>query len=176
MQSETLALLDADRRGLLASVERLSEADRERRPADGCWSAAEILEHLASVEQSVAKLIAIRGREPVPPNQPPPVPMAAERMAQIRVRGRRIEVPDALRPKGTMTAAAAIEALAVSRAALLDAAGAADPVALEQRTYHHAVIGRLTLRDWLAFVAHHEARHAAQIDEIAAAFRHAEPA
>jgi len=33
------------------------------------------------------------------------------------------------------------------------------------------VIGRLTLRDWLAFVAHHEARHAAQIDEIAAAFQ-----
>ena len=33
------------------------------------------------------------------------------------------------------------------------------------------MIGRLTLRDWLAFVAHHEARHAAQIDEIAAAFQ-----
>ena len=44
-------------------------------------------------------------------------------------------------------------------------------MALEHRTYHHAVIGRLTLRDWLAFVAHHEARHAAQIDEIAAAFQ-----
>jgi uncharacterized damage-inducible protein DinB len=176
MQPETLALLDADRRGLLASVERLSEADRERRPAEGRWSAAEILEHLASVEQSVAKLIAIRGREPVPPNQAPPEPMAAERLARMRVRERRIDVPDALRPKGTMTAAAAIEALTVSRAALLDAARAADPVALEQRTYMHREIGRLTLRDWLAFVAHHEARHAAQIDEIAAAFRHAEPA
>jgi len=116
-------------------------------------------------------LIAIRAREPVPPNQPPPVPMAAERMAQLRVRGKRIDVPDALRPKGTMTAPAAVAALGASRAALLDAARAADPVALEHRTYHHAVIGRLTLRDWLAFVAHHEARHAAQIDEIAAAFQ-----
>jgi uncharacterized damage-inducible protein DinB len=171
MNAETLALLDSDRRGLLASVERVSEADRERRPADGCWSAAEILEHLASVEHAVAKLIATRGREPVPPDQEPAVPMAAERMAQIRVRGRRIDVPDALRPKGTMTAAAAIEALGVSRAALLDAARAADPVALEQRTYMHREIGRLTLRDWLAFVAHHEARHAAQIVEIAAAFQ-----
>jgi uncharacterized damage-inducible protein DinB len=171
MNSETLALLDADRRALLAAVERLSEADRERRPAEGCWSAAEILEHLASVEHAVAQLIAIRGREPVPVNQEPPAPMAAERLAQLRVRGQRIDVPDALRPKGTMTAAAAAAALAASRAALLDAARAADPVALERRTYHHAVIGRLTLRDWLAFVAHHEARHAAQIDEIAAAFQ-----
>jgi DinB superfamily len=89
MTSETLALLDADRRALLAAVERLSEADRERRPAERCWSAAEILEHLASVEHAVARSIAIRGREPVPSNQPPPVAMAAERMAQLRVRARR---------------------------------------------------------------------------------------
>ena len=73
--------------------------------------------------------------------------MAAERLAQLRVRGKRIEVPDALRPKGIMTAPAAVAALGASRAALLDAARAADPVALEHRTYHHAVIGRLTLRD-----------------------------
>jgi len=171
MEAETLALLDADRRGLLAAVDRLSETDRERRPAEDRWSAAEILEHLASVEHAVAKMIATRGREPVPTDQAPPVPMAAERMAQLRVRDRRIEVPDALRPKGTMTAADAVAALSVSRAALLDAARSADPLALEHRTYHHAVIGRLTLRDWLAFVAHHEARHAAQIDEIAAAFQ-----
>ena len=72
-------------------------------------------------------MIAIRAREPVPPNQPPPVPMAAERMAQLRVRGKRIEVPDALRPKGIMTAPAAVAALGASRAALLDAARAADP-------------------------------------------------
>jgi len=171
MHPDTLALLDADRRGLLAAVERLSEADRERRPAEGQWSAAEILEHLASVENSVAQLIAVRGREPVPANQEPPAPRAAERLAQLRVRGKRIDVPDAVRPTGTMTAAAAVAALAASRAALLEAARLADPVALEQRTYHHAVVGRLTLRDWLAFVAHHEARHAAQIDEIATAFQ-----
>lgn len=171
MQPETLALLDTDRRGLLAAVERLSEADRQRRPGEGRWSAAEILEHLASVEHAVAKMIATRGREPVPPGQAPPVPMAAERMAQIRVRDKRIDVPDALRPKGTMTAADAVAALAVSREALLDAARAADPVALEHRTYLHAVIGRLTLCDWLAFVAHHEARHAAQIDEIVTTFQ-----
>lgn len=171
MHPETLALLDADRRGLLAAVNRLSDADRDRRPAEGRWSVAEILEHLASVEHSVAKLIAIRGREPVPPNQAPPAPMASERLTGLRARDRRIDVPDALRPTGTMSASAAIAALAASRTALLDAARAADPVALEHRTYHHAVLGRLTLRDWLAFVAHHEARHAAQIDEIAAAFQ-----
>jgi hypothetical protein len=168
MTIHAFALLDADRSELLAAVNRVPEADRDRRPSENEWSVAEVLEHLASVEQSVAKLIASRGREPVPPDQPAAIPDAAERMARLRVRERRIEVPENLRPSGTMTTAQAIEALARSRAALLEAANAADPVALATRTYHHREIGRLALVDWLGFIAHHEARHAAQIDEIAA--------
>jgi hypothetical protein len=168
MSIQAFALLDADRRALLAAVNRVPEGDRDRRPSENQWSVAEVLEHLASVEQSVAKLIAIRGREPVPPDQPAAIADADQRLARMRVRGRRIEVPDTLRPSGTMTTAQAIEALAQSRAALLEAANAADPVALATRTYHHREVGRLALVDWLAFIAHHEARHAAQIDEIAA--------
>jgi uncharacterized damage-inducible protein DinB len=170
MHQEVMALLDRERHALLAAVDGVSEAHRERRPASDRWSVAEILEHLATVEQAVAKLIAIRGREPLPPDMEPPVPLASERLAELRVRDRRIDAPDTLRPAGTLTAAAAAGALDASRAALLAAARAADPVALERRTYHHAVIGRITLRDWLVFVAHHEARHAAQIAEIAAAY------
>jgi len=33
----------------------------------------------------------------------------------------------------------------------------------------HPVLGRLTLRGWFEFVAHHEARHAEQIAEIVGA-------
>jgi uncharacterized damage-inducible protein DinB len=171
MHADTLALLAMERRALLAAVERVPPADRGRRPAADGWSVAEILEHLAQVERSVAGLIAVRGREPLPADLPPPVANAAERVAGLRVRGHRIEAPDAVRPTGAVPADAALAALAQSRQALLDAAGAADPIALERRTYHHAVAGRLTLGDWLAFVAHHEARHAAQIDEILAALR-----
>jgi uncharacterized damage-inducible protein DinB len=169
MHEETMALLDVDRRALLAAVERVSDADRDRRPSASHWSVAEVLEHLASVERGVAKLIALRGREPVPPDQEPAVPLTGDRVMMLRMRDRRIDVPDTLRPTGAVSAEAAVRSLAESRAALLAAASAADPVALEQRTYHHPVLGRLTLRDWLAFVAHHEARHAAQIDEIASA-------
>lgn len=171
MPVDTTTLLEAERRALLAAVDRVAPPDRDRRPAPGQWSVAEILEHLARVEQAVAALVATRGREPLPAAVEPPVPEASERVAGLRARGRRIDAPDALRPSGTVSAVDAMAALAASRQALLAAARDADPVALEQRTYHHAVLGRLTLRDWLAFVAHHEARHAAQIDEVAAALR-----
>jgi uncharacterized damage-inducible protein DinB len=171
MRPETQPLLETDRRNLIAAVERVNEADRDRRPSDDRWSVAEILEHLVGVEHAVVKLLTLRGREPIPPDQEPAPPDSAARVATLRVRSRRINVPEALTPKATMTTDAAVQALGKSRAALLEAARAADPVALEQRTYHHAVVGRLTLNDWLAFVAHHEARHTAQIDEIEEAFR-----
>jgi hypothetical protein len=169
MPTAQLALLDAERTALLAAVERVAAPDRDRRPSPGSWSVAEILEHLATVEQSVAKLIATRGREPVPEHGEPAVPLDEARVARLRGRTRRIDVPDRMRPTGTMNAAAAVQALSASRAALLDAVGHADPVALAQRSYVHAIVGRIVLRDWIAFVAHHEARHAEQIDEIAAA-------
>jgi hypothetical protein len=169
MPTAQLALLDTERTALLAAVERVAAADRERRPTPDSWSVAEILEHLATVEQSVAKLIATRGREPVPEQGEPAVPLDEARVARLRNRARRIDVPDRMRPMGTMDAAEAVQALSASRAALLDAVRNADPVALEQRSYVHAIVGRIVLRDWIAFVAHHEARHADQIREIAAA-------
>lgn len=171
MRPETQTLLETDRRNLIAAVERVNEADRDRRPSEGQWSVAEVLEHLVGVEHAVVKLLTLRGCEPIPPDQAPAPPDAAERVATLRLRDRRIDVPGALAPRGTMTTVAALVALGESRAALLEAARAADPVALERRTYHHAVVGRLALIDWLAFVAHHEARHTAQIDEIAGVFR-----
>lgn len=168
MPTAELALLDTERAALLAAVEHVAASDRERRPSPDSWSVAEILEHLATVEHSVAKLIATRGREPVPEQSEPAVPLDDARVARLRNRARRIDVPDRMRPVGTMDAAAAAQALVVSRAALLDAISHADPVALEQRSYVHAIVGRIVLRDWIAFIAHHEARHADQIREIAA--------
>jgi len=168
MASVDTALLDLERHRLLDAVERVPAADRDRRPAADRWSVAEILEHLAAVEQSVATLIATRGHEPLPAHGEASVPLDEARIARLRGRERRIDVPDRLRPSGTMTARSAVEALGASRAALLDAVTHANPDALEHRSYVHAIVGRLVLRDWVAFVAHHEARHAAQIDEIAA--------
>lgn len=171
MLSETLALLEREREALLAAVDRVAAADRQRRPAPDRWSVAENLEHLALVERAVATLIATRGRDAVPPATEAPASAASEHVATLRVRDRPIDAPANLRPTGTLSAAEALTALAASRGALFEAARTADPIALEQRTYHHAVLGRLVLRDWLGFIAHHEARHAVQIVEIGAALR-----
>jgi uncharacterized damage-inducible protein DinB len=164
---DTLALLDSERAALIASVAQVREQDRSRRPAPDCWSIAEVLEHLATVERGVAKLIAKRGRQTPAPDQPTASPLDAARIASLRGRETRRDAPDFVRPSGTISAADALRALEETRAGLRQAVLDADPASLDHCTHPHPVLGAITLRDWVHFVAHHEARHAAQVAEIA---------
>ena len=164
---DTLTLLDTERAALMANVSRVPEQDRDRRPSPDRWSVAEVLEHLAMVERGVAKLIARRGRQSPAPDQLPAQPLDEERVAKLRDRERRLEVPDFVRPAGTLSYADAARALEETRAGLRQAVVDADPASLDGYTYPHPVLGPITLRDWVHFVAHHEARHAAQVAEIA---------
>jgi uncharacterized damage-inducible protein DinB len=162
---DLILLLDQERRALLDTVAQVPPADRERRPSESAWSIAEVLDHLARVERGVAKLIASRGRER-PSGSAPAVPLDVER---VRSRVERIEAPERIRPAPTATSGEALQALEEARTALRQALEVADPVALREGTYPHPLLGVLTLGDWVAFVAHHEARHAEQISAIAEA-------
>jgi len=55
----------------------------------------------------------------------------------------------------------------VAREALRAAYLSADPAVLDGAVHEHPVIGPLTLRGWFGMAAHHDARHAAQIAELA---------
>jgi hypothetical protein len=164
---DTLTLLDSERAALLANVQRIAEQDRARRPAPDRWSAAEVLEHLAVVERGIAKLLTVRGRETPTPDAVPAAGLSDDRIAALRGRDKRIEAPERVRPTGTVDFAGALHALEETRASLRKALVDADPKSLDGCTHTHPVLGTLTLRDWANFVAHHEARHAAQVAEIA---------
>lgn len=166
---DLLQLLDEERRALIAGIELVSVAQREQRPSPDAWSVAEVLEHLAHVERGIAKLIALRGREQAPAGQAAAVPLDAARIARVRSRSERIEAPERIRPSGTVTAPDALKALDNARTKLREAVIAADSASLDTCTHAHAVLGVLTLRDWIRFVAHHEARHTAQVADIAKA-------
>ena len=141
-----LSLLDEERRLLVAAVNQIPAEERNRQPAPGAWSVAEVLEHQAQVERGGARLHEVRGQEE--PNA---------------------QAPERVRPSGTRSADAALRALEASRARLRAAVSGAQAASLDGCTHAHAVLGMLTLRDWARFVAHHEARHATQISEIARA-------
>ena len=167
--ARTIALLDTERQNLLAAVHRVPEPERNRRPGEMRWSIAEVLEHLVTVETGIAALIAKRGKFQPRPDEPRPEPLDEVRIARLRNRGERIEAPDRVRPSGTVQCADALRALTEVRTSLRQALEDANPGSLDGCTAAHPVLGTLSLRDWVHFVAHHEARHTAQILEIAEA-------
>lgn len=167
MNNETLSLLDCEREALLAAVRRVPVERRGERPGGDRWSIAEVLEHLATVERGIARLLAKRGGETPSADQAPAVPLDAARVDTLRSRAERREAPERVRPTGTISAEEALGRLEESRRTLREAVAAARPETLDGCTHPHPALGMLTLRDWVHFVAHHEARHVAQLDEIA---------
>jgi [ribosomal protein S5]-alanine N-acetyltransferase len=167
-EAAVLELLAGERARLIERVERVPEALRSRPPADGRWSIVQVLEHLARVESGITKLLAVRGRErPAEGVDVGDAVMTPAKVARARNRGDRIEAPERIRPTGSASPADALRQLEDARAALVAAFREADREALDGQTYVHQTLGRLTLRAWAEFVAHHEARHAEQIAEIA---------
>jgi hypothetical protein len=170
--NEIRALLATERATLLAAVERVPGRLRDERPAPDRWSIAELLEHLARVETGVGRLLALRGQEDLQDVDEAAVAAAQltpERALQLRNRLARIDAPERVRPTRSTNADEGLARLADTRAELEAALMAARPSALDRSIHTHAVLGPMTLRGWAMFIAHHEARHAQQVDEIAAA-------
>src|SRR5258708_34440872 len=83
-------------------------------------------------------------------------------------RSRRRNAPEEVRPDGSLNAASAWTALEQPRAALRAAVLPADGLALSDVVKPHLVLGPINIYQWLLFVGSHEARHTAQVREIAA--------
>jgi hypothetical protein len=166
---DLLALLDRERAAFLASVERVPLARQTERPSPDRWSVAEIVEHIARIDTGVAKVLAMKSAEPLTagPEELAGASMTPEKAARIRGRNERVEAPDRVRPSGTLTAEAAMTQLAHARAGLKGALLEADPAALDGAAHPHILLGPLTLRAWVEFAAHHDARHAQQVAELA---------
>ena len=162
--------LDTERRLLRERLGAIPGEMQVRRPSPDRWSIAEVVEHLARIESGVTKLLSHFGAASPAADVPRPAVTAyatPELGRRVRHRGTRIEAPERVRPGGGLDATVALAQLESARAALLAAFAAANRDAVDVHTYPHPVFGPLTLRSWVSVTADHEARHSAQIAEIA---------
>lgn len=167
---QILGRLEQERTSLVTLLARIPQELQNQRPAPDRWSIAEILEHLVSLEIGVTKLLGIKGQAAPAAEVPPPPPEASgtPRLgALVRDRSRKIEAPERVRPAGTLSADEAFSRLQAVRAGMLAAFATANAEALDKQTHVHPFFGQLTLRSWVALAADHEARHVAQIAEVA---------
>ena len=168
--AEILDTLETELTDCRAAVASVPEASRTARPMPDRWSVAEVLEHLAMVEETIMKasarqLAAAReaglGRETETSSVGHLLPPA-----RVANREAPLIAPERLRPKG-LDAVAAWVAIENVRARFREFVTSCDGWALEQVSFPHPVLGPLNLYQWFLFAAGHQTRHAAQIREIA---------
>lgn len=166
---ELLDALDAARRELAAALERVPPHLRDRAPAEGAWSVAQLLEHLVLVEgRSMAAFEKVAAGAPMRAAGDA-VADDAHRFDETPLLDRtvRITAPEIVQPTGGTTAEEAWARLGQARERTEAIVRAADGRALEQATLKHPRFGPLNGYRFVAVVAAHERRHALQLRELA---------
>jgi len=169
---EVLPRLDNSRAVLRAAVDAVPERLRRTRPADGRWSVAEVLEHLAKVNRFFAERIATAVAEAraagLGAEQEPRTPLSSDIIRMMKDRTARRQARDLVLPGGDIECDAAWADLDRARDDVRNAVLAADGLALGSVTTEHRFFGVLNVYQWVELTAEHECRHAEQIREIGA--------
>ena len=162
------ATLDASLAAVQAATDSIPPSLRERRPAPGRWSVAEVLEHLALVDRLFAERIGgkiIAARAALGAETSAHTPLPAETAARMASRAKSRSAPEQVVPGGRMDAAEALGALRDAHAGFRAMLSSGDGLALSAVTYDHPFFGTLNAYQWAELMAGHELRHAEQIHE-----------
>lgn len=163
--------LDEQHELLRQAVESVPPEQREVKPISDRWSVAEILEHVALVEARLEKLFASKVAEArasgLGPEQASLPELHPFDRTRVLDRSRPVMAGQAVQPTGNVDAATAWAAVERSFTSFRETVRASDGVPLGRIVQPHPVFGPISLHGWAEFVAGHEARHAAQISELA---------
>jgi hypothetical protein len=167
--TELFAELDRELASLHEIYAVVPPERRMTRPAPDRWSSAEIIAHLAIVEERITKRIgdALDAGPVAPETDSSPILPRINRN-RIVDRSTKRNAPEATHPIN-VNPDMAWDALLRAREALKATALRGDGLALGTVTVPHPALGQLTLYEWIAFVGHHGARHGEQIAENEAA-------
>jgi uncharacterized damage-inducible protein DinB len=159
------------RRALLDAASAVPTDSWQIRPDGDRWSVSEVCEHLHRVERGVAAVLAKRIAKARTEGFPAETDASSVLGTLDRFRvsdlDRKLVAPDLVAPTENPDRETAERRLAESRAALLAAIESGDGLALGDIRHTHLRFGELDLYQWILFVAEHEARHTAQLRDVA---------
>ncbi len=159
-QDRLLECLEAGRLELLSAIEGMSDEEAAAKPVGGGWSALENVEHVAITEKLMLRRLAMKPVALV--HQ-----MSREREAvlysRISTRGRKVEAPESVQPKGSYaTLAEAVAAFLRTRERTLQWLETCQ-FDLRSHAMEHPAVGPATAFEYILIMAAHAARHAHQI-------------
>ncbi|MBL0169649.1 MAG: DinB family protein [Gemmatimonadaceae bacterium] len=168
--AEIIDALEQAHRELVDVLTAIPDARREAPSEDGRWSIAQHVEHLAIVEDGAGRLISklIKQVQATGEQETDESTMlrSLDRF-QVWTVSRRIEAPEFVTPKESLSSSDALARLTASRSRMIDALQRASGLALASVLAPHPVVGPLNVYQWGLITAHHERRHIELIRAIA---------
>ena len=163
------ARMEAVRTLIYEAVAGRTEAELLCPPAGGGWSAAEVLDHVATAERTLVR--ALTKHEKGEPTRVPKrawlyrLPMSP---AFWKIK---FEAPKPVRPRprAEVKPAEVLESLRTSRAGLFEIADRMGEEQFARMVFPHFILGRFSGVSWFRFIGRHEARHLSQLRRVLAA-------
>lgn len=161
---ELFALLRNQRAKTFEQLESIPDESLNWRVSDVTWSPAQVFEHCALMDQSVAVIIQHALAHPMP--------YVEEKRPLHRLTDRRIKVeaPEPVQPRQDSLSSDEVRSILEQHRTVLESVLASvdsdDALRHLTSSFLHPVFGQLSLLQWGQFVAGHEERHMLQIEEI----------
>ena len=169
---ELVDALDSRRAELTRAVNEVPTSARNRRPSEDRWSVAEVLEHLALVEDNivlrVSRLVAEQRANGLAAERDSTSVAQTFDLAFMLDRSKKRVAREAMQPRTGIDATAAWTHLERARQVTQETLRELDGVSLGSVSAPHPALGPLNGYQWFLFLAAHEGRHTAQIREIMA--------
>lgn len=167
---EVLEHLDTYHTELVRAVEAIPASLREREPAEGRWSVAAVLEHLAIVDEAIAgrltNTLAVAREAGLSHESDDDSILRRLDINMILDRGKPRSASAQSQPRRSVGAAEALAHYERAYAQVCDLVREYDGLALGSVTAPHPALGDIDIYQWLLFLGAHEGRHADQIREI----------
>lgn len=169
-RSYGLSALHATRKQVLDATAGMSMAQWNHKPSPEAWSIAQVIEHLALLEEQVPGIIETVMKSPASPEKKAAKPreVDAKILAVLPQRTTKVQAPEPFKPSGKYKDGPA--ALAAFRAARdrTIAAFRTSQAPLRDHFYKHPALGEIDGMQWYLATAAHSERHVNQILEVKA--------
>ncbi|MBA2621780.1 MAG: DinB family protein [Acidobacteria bacterium] len=168
---EIYAANDKIRARTLETLSNLTDEQTRLLPEGEKWTIAEFVEHIAIVEDGMAKISAkLLAQAQSAGKAANGKVNFSENFAQkaAAMRDEKFEAPDRVRPSGEKTVAESLEKLQETRRQLENLRPLFEKFECSDFKFPHPFMGDLSATEWLALVGGHEARHLQQIENFLA--------
>jgi uncharacterized damage-inducible protein DinB len=160
--------LEETRDHFLRSINGLSEAQWNYKPAPDRWSVAEVAEHIALSESLILQLVTERVLKTPATKQPAGSPTDETVIKTITDRSGKAQAPEVLKPAGKWATREALTRDFTDARARTIAYVRETQENLRAHAAPHPVLKAIDAYQWLLLLSAHSARHTAQIEEVKA--------